>query len=401
MNIIRSIVSQLQVGTQGKNVIRSKLNMLPKQEQDTALFKTMEDTVDGECETLYDITHMPKYTLQRNQHLVPQPQLIGQGQIFDVIKTKNFSNCEQRPGYHFGLTGMTQWEPATNQMGNFLTRSAISRVILSGNLKSYTIQSSVTTNRIIVSPEVSNIQKGEVISRVNLTLSSVSAVNEEVQGPSNPQSVHKLVYDYNRAFIKDHEAREQLHKRQYATSESSSSSSSSSESSSVSSEEWHQDLPTMDQASEYPFLPYFVGYKGHSIQEKVNTVEIARKISEKIAEEMRTPEEIPRQSTLDRFTILTNVISTMNVKQLEQLTQELYVKEESESKVYPSQRRAMWMIYRDAVAQAGTNPSLLMIKKWIENQQIQGEEAAQVVALLPETAKTPTAEYMKNFFVSN
>lgn len=442
VNIIRSFVSQLQIDTQGKNLISSKLNSVPKNDEDNGVYKTMEDTVDGECEVLYDITPLPKYTLQRDPQLAPQPQLAEQGKMIDIVKTKNFDNCKHRPGYHFGLTGITGWEPTSNDMGNFLSRSSVSRVILSGNLKSYTIQSSVTINKVILSPELYNEQKGEVVSRVNVTLSKVHSASSEIQEPSNLQSVHKLVYDFNTPSTNDHEARDKLNQRKqessssssssssseeaqkekhtrnrrpieqeqqqahlknqankkHGQSSSSSSSSSSSESSSVSSEEWQQQMPTMEQAPENPLLPYFIGYKGHSVQDskEINVNQVVRKTAEQIGQQLQNPNQIPKQNTLERFTILTRVISTMNVKQLEQATQELYSKKDQ-----GTEASAAWKAYRDAVAQAGTGPSLMVIKSWIQKKQIQGEEAAQIISTLAESAKTPTAEYIRTLFVSN
>lgn len=55
--------------------------------------------------------------------------------------------------------------------------------------------------------------------------------------------------------------------------------------------------------------------------------------------------------------------------------------------------------YHDAVAQAGTGPALLTIKQWIMTKKIQGEEAAEILAALPNAAMFPNVEYMKTFFV--
>lgn len=56
--------------------------------------------------------------------------------------------------------------------------------------------------------------------------------------------------------------------------------------------------------------------------------------------------------------------------------------------------------FRDAVAQAGTGPALLTIKEWIQSKKVQGEEAAELLSVLPNSARFPNTEYMNAFFVS-
>ena len=55
---------------------------------------------------------------------------------------------------------------------------------------------------------------------------------------------------------------------------------------------------------------------------------------------------------------------------------------------------------RDALAETGTGPALLAIQQLIANKKLQGEEAAEVIAVLPRSARTPTPEYISTFFVS-
>lgn len=57
--------------------------------------------------------------------------------------------------------------------------------------------------------------------------------------------------------------------------------------------------------------------------------------------------------------------------------------------------------FRDAVAQAGTGPALLTLKEMIESKKVKSEEAAQLISILPNSARFPNSEYMNNFFVSN
>lgn len=129
VNILKSIATQFQVDVQGKNAMKQYKDYknLPKLDLQQTLFKTMEDTINGECETLYDISPLPGWVMQNRPQLVPMPNIKGNGQIFDIVKTKNFSNCDQRIGYHFGLNGLTDWKEASeNKLGTFLAVSELS-----------------------------------------------------------------------------------------------------------------------------------------------------------------------------------------------------------------------------------------------------------------------------------
>lgn len=131
VNQLKGIVSQLQVDTNAQNEIKCKYNQLPSSaEANNAVYKTMEPTVTGKCETIYDISPLPEYLTQSHRDWVPMPELKQNGQFLDIVKTKNYSNCDERMGYHFGITGNSNLKPGTNQMGDFLAKSQVTRVIV-------------------------------------------------------------------------------------------------------------------------------------------------------------------------------------------------------------------------------------------------------------------------------
>lgn len=153
LNRIKSIVSQLQVDIRARNAIDSELNHLPRNNDaddnnNQAVYKVMEPTVTGKCETNYDITRVPMYLAQNYPETNSRVTLGKSDSVYEVMKSKNYSNCEQSMGYHFGVSGLNDWKPNTNVMGS-LSKSAVSRVILTGNLDSYLIRSSATTNRVV------------------------------------------------------------------------------------------------------------------------------------------------------------------------------------------------------------------------------------------------------------
>lgn len=153
LNQLKSIISQLQVDIQARNMLNTPLSHLPqnndeKDNGNQALYKVMEPTVTGKCEVFYDISRVPMYLAQSLSEYDSNVQLQQGEHFYELYKTKNFTNCEQRMGYHFGIHGMNDWKPNTNLMGS-LTKSAISRIIFSGSFDKFTIRSSTTTNRVV------------------------------------------------------------------------------------------------------------------------------------------------------------------------------------------------------------------------------------------------------------
>ena len=404
VNLLKSIVSQLQVDTQGENAIRSSSTQVPNDEDEPyGMFKTMEDSVGGACEVLYDITPLPDHMFHYKPELVPMPELKGDGIHIDVIKTKNFSRCEQRMDYHFGITGQTKWEPGSNDNGKFLSKSSSSRIIVSGSLKRFAIQSSVTTSQMFISPRFYDYQNGMVASKMNLTLRSMERISRPLHLPSNPESTGNLVYIYNNPFsdIEERRAPRPIDASKFNQGRTSESASSSSISSSEENTFW-QPRPRLSDAPQNPLLPNFVGYKGKVIgkSDEINVVDATKELVSDIAKEIEDPSNIPDNETLEKFTILCSLIRTMSRKQIMEAEGNLAVspnelKSNDRSQAF---KQNAWAVFRDAITQAGTGPALLTIKNWVEKNVVRGLEAADIVSRIPKNARVPTAEYIRELF---
>jgi hypothetical protein len=406
-NFIKAIVSNIQLDTQGERVIKSHVNQLPEGEANNAVYKTIEDTISGRYETLYDITPLPEYVLQSQPWLAPMPEMKGEGEFIEIVKNRNFSR-DGNVGYHYGLGNNVEWEPYSNQMGDFFARSSMSRVIVSGKLQRYTIQSSTTTNKIVLSPTLNSEQNGMVVSHLNLTLAQVQPAQGQFPEVQQPHNLGSLVYSYNKPFSDSHEPKQW---NQWTQEEDEDQSASSEEQysrrqprsiankrqqheSQDSSEYWTQDEPQLDQAPESPLLPMFIGYKGKSIKQsqQVNVEQVAKKLAQQIAQEIQHPDQIKEEQTLAKFTVLIRVVRIMNEKEMQQVARDLYSTEEGTTKI------DAWRSYRDALAEAGTGPALLTIKDLIKNKKIRQEEAAEVLATVAQATRQPTPEYMRTLY---
>jgi len=156
----------------------------------------------------------------------------------------------------------------------------------------------------------------------------------------------------------------------------------------------------MNEAPKIPLLPFFVGYQGKAIEysSQVQSVSAVKRLAQQIGNDLQNPSQIPQRDTLSKYTIIARLVRIMSTKQLEQVTSDLYAQPSHSASQSP--RRLAWKAFRDAVATAGTGPALQIIKEWIMSRKVQNEEAAELIAVLPRTARLPTPQYMKTFFVS-
>lgn len=301
-----------------------------------------------------------------------------------------------------------------------LQKSSTSRIVISGIPSRFTIQSSVTTNKISISSKIHDTYSGAVYSRINLTLSRISKISNSMPESKNSVSTGNLVYTYNKLFSSQ---REPLRpSRRSSASESRSSNSSSEEnrdnndnndSSSNSSEErdYLQPKPKLDEAPEIPLLPYFIGYKGKSIQKSENNfslvaTQLVAWITKKIENFPSDVLEKPHLEIFEQHISLVRLIRTMNVRQiseLENVVRQFYLNSNHDNftpEGWELYKQTAQDVLHGAVAHAGTGPALITIKNWIRRKDLQGKSAAQIIAQIPKAALTPTAEYIQAFFVS-
>lgn len=192
---------------------------------------------------------------------------------------------------------------------------------------------------------------------------------------------------------------------------SDSDSDSSSESYSFEDEEYYfNPKPEMKYAANSPLLPYFVGYKGRYIHAShdVDIVSEIVKMAKEIGEDMYRPSQIPEKFTLAKFNVLTRMIRTLDEEQFFKIAKQLYFYydndyQNSASRYYNYYAQyykyyAAWQAFRDAVAQSGTLPAFRFIKNYILDGKFYGEEASQLLAHFSRRIRTPTEQYMKEYF---
>jgi len=261
---------------------------------------------------------------------------------------------------------------------------------------------------------------GMVYSKMNLTLSSKGDISSRLPSLHNPVPTGNLVYTYGNPFsgvsnelfgsLRSSVSRNSMGEESSETTDSSSGETHRSLMSLLSNDRLGTDTANshpsayqneqgsyvqykraLDEAPESPLSPFFIDFN------KVDLVGEAARLRDDIASELLVPEAISSKDTLEKFTLLIRLIRLMNLKQIEELQR---YERNSSSKVTAKDDQNSFEVLRSAVAQAGTGPALLIIKKWIKDGKLQGLMAAQTVSIIPKAARFPTSEYVEEFFVS-
>lgn len=410
-NLLKGLISALQVDLSTyRHVRRPETGYDKKTEQ--GLFKKMETDVTGDCETVYNVyPAIPEWRREL-------PKFTNDEEPIMISKTKDYGHCHHRVAYHFGVPQGSEWSGTAhkNHEEQLIRRATVSRMLTG---KQGPIYKTETTSTVHVNPQMYGKEKAEVLSYVQLYLVSYEQDSEaEWQKPENYRLVTNLLYSITdkRVTISDRSSssesredfflanevvgeqvpvatdgqinrvRRSVKKMMKRDEASSSSSSSSSESASIF---LNDDIPKNNEPA-YAALYMMPQTRADKKQNPMN----AQKLVQELAQQLQNPNNMPKADFLSKFNILVRVIASMSWEQLSLTSRSIEVAKSSNNKI----KADMWMIYRDAVAQAGTMPAFQQIKTWILNKKIQEEEAAQVVATLVFTLRYPTKEIMTQFF---
>lgn len=129
---------------------------------------------------------------------------------------------------------------------------------------------------------------------------------------------------------------------------------------------------------------------------KINPIQTAINIASDIANDIQNFGEISSSETLEKFTILSKIISTMDTHQISQMESRLSIK----PLPFVKEAAHAIKIIGDAVIQAGTQAALEIVKKWLEKMALKNVDAAVMIAQIPKVARMPTDKYIETFFVS-
>lgn len=432
VNQLKGILSQLQVDIRGQNLMPSPYNQLPNvQENDipSGLYEVMEPSITGQCLVVYEISPVADYAVPSLHDHWAESQPVPEGMpVFQIVKTMNYSECDLIRSYHHGVSGWSDnLNVESNQIGDFLSRSTVSRIIASGTPAEFTIMYSESTMRVAAAPELYQKQTTLTTSSVELVLTQVSNYEAQLPKPSNPRNVGNLVYRYDIPSDKVNQARVGSHHNRRLNSEdnnqqqwnqgsndeddnnsSNQSNDDEPQQSSPKNRNWRtkrsssnpnaqhdnywQPAPTMNQPPENPFLPYYVGHQGHAIYHDLEVAAKLKTVANAISEAMEDINRIPNNHVLEYYNILADLVATASLKDIENAANSL-----QRHRSGSDAQEGPWQVLRDAVAVAGTGPAAQALSQWISSGKLDGDEAVAVLVIQPKVIQTPTKEMLSAY----
>lgn len=179
INRLKVIVSLLQVdATSGKNGIDV--------DGDYDLYKTTEETIFGNCETIYDVTPLPDNSIQSDPELIPMAKFKDNGKFVNIVKSRNYNNCTE--------IIELMYERGSSPILDSVINSEANRIVLIGSKKSYSILSSSTTNRVVSFDG----QFSTTIFHVRLALASMEKSSKHLAiGGESMLTIGSLIYNKN------------------------------------------------------------------------------------------------------------------------------------------------------------------------------------------------------------
>jgi len=189
-NIKRGVLNLLQVNLKEHRRVDTSeeqrlSNIVRSEETDASFFRSMEETLEGECETVYTINRQPS-------------RRYSSGPVLNVTKTINFERCNKRPQikYNFRFSDpCPTCESKYNEDEKFLKSSTIAKYNISGTRDSFLIESARIESHYIFTPfnEESNV----IVSYVNQTLVLIKTgpISSAVHEPREPmESDSDMIY---------------------------------------------------------------------------------------------------------------------------------------------------------------------------------------------------------------
>jgi hypothetical protein len=147
------------------------------EEDGPQFYRVMEETLEGECETLYTIQQQPEQRHQTNK------------QVLNVTKSINFEKCNKRPQikYNFRFAAKCpSCEPKYDDEEKFLKTSTVVQYNITGDKNNFLIDSARTESQYVFTPF--NEQANVIVTYVNQTLVLVKTgpISSSLQEPQSP-----------------------------------------------------------------------------------------------------------------------------------------------------------------------------------------------------------------------
>jgi len=199
-NIKRAVLDMLQVNLKEQsstdNTEMRLTNSINTDAEMPRFYRVMEKTLEGECEVLYEIEHLPSRFYYTNPR-----------EIMNLTKSVNFERCNRRPEIKYNWR-MFDFEcptcdPKYTEESKFLKASTVSKLNVTGDRDEFLIETAKTESQYVV--VLFNEDSNVINSYVNktLVLYKTLPISTPIETPREPLAsdsgmIYTLDWDISR-----------------------------------------------------------------------------------------------------------------------------------------------------------------------------------------------------------
>ena len=370
-NIKKAAISQAWSALFTNQVVDSSNEFVPE-------LKTMETTVVGECETIYNFNKLPAYMAREfeEREQLPQRELCDGLEYYEMIKSKDLRACKQRPIF---LHMHGAYSVSTGSLGSkapFAIEDSVTRAIICGKPGQMQLRQVENRHNYITSPtgKFEAQEKMQVAGHTLLRIKAVSEVTSELPKVQNAKAHTTLMFEFP-----SEDTLNSVRSLKSSVSQSSSSSSSSS-----SSADWFKpQVPMPDMVS----APTTFTSNLQTVDEaKENVIRIFLRI---LTKAHKSPESsFEQEDAASSALIIVRTLASLGLEDIK----DLYTK--IESRVPAEIRAHHHHAFLDLVSMTATNPCMAFLIEHVKAGRMSSQGGAWIVANAIRNIKTPTVELM-------
>ena len=192
-NIKKAAISQAWSALFTNQVVDSSNEFVPE-------LKTMETTVVGECETIYNFNKLPAYMAREfeEREQLPQRELCDGLEYYEMIKSKDLRACKQRPIF---LHMHGAYSVSTGSLGSkapFAIEDSVTRAIICGKPGQMQLRQVENRHNYITSPtgKFEAQEKMQIAGHTLLRIKAVSEVTSELPKVQNAKAHTTLMFEF-------------------------------------------------------------------------------------------------------------------------------------------------------------------------------------------------------------
>merc|ERR1719369_2238857 len=396
-NIKRAIVATLNMdlsASRRTEVLSNHVEVGVEQLVDQSFFKVREQSLHGDCQTIYNIHPLATYealeieeqleTVEKQRSLkehlqggLSQGRTICEGKKYwQITKTRDFGNCVERPVFQkwHGFTPKGKDCDTTKEdCKDLMTHVSSSNYIVCGNdMRDFVIRKSFTENAIAASAAWDIDERFMTKAEIVFELLKQETVYTPMVLPTTLVEIKSLIYHYpevsmtsSTPLMLPEEVKTQIESESGV----------------------RPILPLPDLVSAPKMLVPINLEKDQVILEVVGKFVL-------LSEQLYTPNASPAEGDVaGELNVVARALRPMGLADLKALEVNLEIKIAT---LPVSQRKVIRTLFYDVVAMIGTNPAIMLVKeRLLDTTKIDTVQAVSMIQAVFASVRTPTPELLK------